>query len=127
MSNNKSVSIAFKRHDHERCSDSALKSAEDYCKRHNLQLTPTRRKVLELLLEAHRAIGAYSLLDLLKEAGARNIRFMCLLAAPEGVARMNEAHPDVPIITAAVDRQLNAKGYIVPGLGDAGDRMFGTK
>ena len=127
MSNNKTVSIAFKRHDHERCSDSALKTAEDYCKRHNLQLTPTRRKVLELLLEAHRAIGAYSLLDLLKEAGARNIRFMCLLAAPEGVARMNEAHPDVPIITAAVDRQLNEKGYIVPGLGDAGDRMFGTK
>ena len=72
MSNNKSVSIAFKRHDHERCSDSALKTVEDYCKRHNLQLTPTRRKVLELLLEAHRAIGAYSLLDLLKEAGFRS-------------------------------------------------------
>ena len=61
------------------------------------------------------------------QAGARNIRFMCLLAAPEGVARMNEAHPDVPIITAAVDSHLNEKGYIVPGLGDAGDRMFGTK
>ena len=72
MSNNKTVSIAFKRHDHERCSDSALKTAEDYCKRHNLQLTPTRLKVLELLLEAHRAIGAYSLLDLLKEAGFRS-------------------------------------------------------
>ena len=66
-------------------------------------------------------------IDLLKQAGARNIRFMCLLAAPEGVARMNEAHPDVPIITAAVDSHLNEKGYIVPGLGDAGDRMFGTK
>jgi Fur family zinc uptake transcriptional regulator len=72
LSNNKSVSIAFKRHDHERCSDTALKTAEDYCKKHNLQLTPTRRKVLELLLEAHRAIGAYSLLDLLKEAGFRS-------------------------------------------------------
>lgn len=66
-------------------------------------------------------------IDLLKEAGATNIRFMCLLAAPEGVARMKDAHPDVPIFTAALDRQLNDVGYIMPGLGDAGDRMFGTK
>lgn len=66
-------------------------------------------------------------IDLLKKAGANNIRFMCLLAAPEGVARMKEAHPDVPIVTAALDRCLNEKGYIMPGLGDAGDRMFGTK
>ncbi|GGE19703.1 uracil phosphoribosyltransferase [Primorskyibacter flagellatus] len=65
--------------------------------------------------------------DLLKNAGATNIRFLCLLAAPEGVARMKEAHPDVPIVTAALDSHLNEKGYIVPGLGDAGDRMFGTK
>ena len=65
--------------------------------------------------------------DLLKQAGATNIRFLCLLAAPEGVARMREAHPDVPIVTAALDSRLNEKGYIVPGLGDAGDRMFGTK
>ena len=65
--------------------------------------------------------------DLLKQAGAKDIRFLCLLAAPEGVARMKEAHPDVPIVTAALDRQLNEKGYILPGLGDAGDRMFGTK
>lgn len=65
--------------------------------------------------------------DLLKGAGAKNIRFLCLLAAPEGIARMQEAHPDVPIVTAAVDRQLNENGYIMPGLGDAGDRMFGTK
>lgn len=65
--------------------------------------------------------------DLLKQAGATNIRFLCLLAAPEGIARMQEAHPDVPIVTASVDRELNSKGYIVPGLGDAGDRMFGTK
>ncbi len=65
--------------------------------------------------------------DLLKAAGARNIRFLCLLAAPEGVARMKEAHPDVPIVTASLDSHLNAHGYIVPGLGDAGDRMFGTK
>jgi len=66
-------------------------------------------------------------IDLLKKSGATNIRFMCLLAAPEGVARMKEAHPDVPIVTAALDSHLNDHGYIVPGLGDAGDRMFGTK
>ncbi|MGR3454495.1 uracil phosphoribosyltransferase [Pseudooceanicola sp.] len=66
-------------------------------------------------------------IDLLKEAGATNIRFMCLLAAPEGVERMKTAHPDVPIVTASLDSHLNEKGYIVPGLGDAGDRMFGTK
>jgi len=66
-------------------------------------------------------------IDLLKQAGATNIRFLCLLAAPEGIARMKEAHPDVQIVTAAVDERLNEKGYIVPGLGDAGDRMFGTK
>ncbi|MBC7157462.1 MAG: uracil phosphoribosyltransferase [Rhodobacteraceae bacterium] len=65
--------------------------------------------------------------DLLKKAGATDIRFLCLLAAPEGIARMTQAHPDVPIVTAAVDERLNAQGYIVPGLGDAGDRMFGTK
>jgi len=66
-------------------------------------------------------------IDLIKEAGAKDIRFLCLLAAPEGVARMKEAHPDVPIVTAALDERLNEVGYIVPGLGDAGDRMFGTK
>ncbi|MCU4654966.1 uracil phosphoribosyltransferase [Roseibacterium sp. SDUM158016] len=66
-------------------------------------------------------------IDLLKNAGATNIRFLCLLAAPEGVARMKEAHPDVPIVTAALDSHLNDHGYIVPGLGDAGDRMYGTK
>ena len=65
--------------------------------------------------------------DLLKQAGATNIRFLCLLAAPEGIERMKSAHPDVPIVTAAVDKRLNDHGYIVPGLGDAGDRMFGTK
>ncbi len=66
-------------------------------------------------------------IDLLKQAGAKDIRFLCLLAAPEGVARMKEAHPDVQIVTASLDSHLNEKGYIVPGLGDAGDRMFGTK
>ena len=66
-------------------------------------------------------------IDLLKKSGATNIRFLCLLASPEGVETMKKAHPDVPIVTAAVDNCLNDHGYIVPGLGDAGDRMFGTK
>ncbi|HWL56118.1 MAG TPA: uracil phosphoribosyltransferase, partial [Paracoccus sp. (in: a-proteobacteria)] len=65
--------------------------------------------------------------EMLKQRGARNIRFLCLLAAPEGVKRMREAHPDVPIVTASLDERLDDHGYIVPGLGDAGDRMFGTK
>ena len=63
----------------------------------------------------------------LKEAGACRIRALCLLAAPEGVRRMKDAHPDVPIITASLDERLNDVGFILPGLGDAGDRMFGTK
>ena len=66
-------------------------------------------------------------IDLLKQKGARNLRFLCLLAAPEGVERMRQAHPDVPVVTAALDERLDEHGYIVPGLGDAGDRMFGTK
>ena len=63
----------------------------------------------------------------LKEAGAKDVRLVCLLAAPEGVKRVTADHPDVPIYTAAVDSHLNDHGYIVPGLGDAGDRIFGTK
>jgi uracil phosphoribosyltransferase len=63
----------------------------------------------------------------LKDAGARRIKFLCLVAAPEGVAVMAERHPDVPVFTAALDRQLNEHGYILPGLGDAGDRLFGTR
>ncbi|MEM1386471.1 MAG: uracil phosphoribosyltransferase [Pseudomonadota bacterium] len=66
-------------------------------------------------------------IDLLKGAGANDIRFLCLLAAPEGIKRMQEAHPDVPIVTASIDEKINEIGYIMPGLGDAGDRMFGTK
>jgi len=62
----------------------------------------------------------------LKRAGARRLRFVCLVAAPEGVAALREAHPEVPIFTAALDRELDANGYIRPGLGDAGDRIFGT-
>lgn len=66
-------------------------------------------------------------IDLLKQHGVKNIRLMCLVSAPEGVALVNEKHPDVPIYTAALDDHLNEHGYIVPGLGDAGDRIFGTK
>jgi uracil phosphoribosyltransferase len=65
--------------------------------------------------------------SLLKTRGARDIRFVCLLAAPEGIAQFQREHPDVPIWTAAIDERLNDHGYILPGLGDAGDRMFGTK
>lgn len=63
----------------------------------------------------------------LKKAGAERIRFLCLVAAPEGVRKLSEAHPDVQIYAAALDRQLNSSGYILPGLGDAGDRLFGTR
>lgn len=76
-----------------------------------------------MLATGHSAAAA---IDLLKRAGAARICFICLLAAPEGVAVMAEAHPDVRIVTAALDSHLNEKGYIVPGLGDAGDRIFGT-
>ncbi|PYE87405.1 uracil phosphoribosyltransferase [Phyllobacterium leguminum] len=77
-----------------------------------------------MLATANSAIAA---IDKLKERGASNIRFLCLLAAPEGIERFTKAHPDVPVFTAAIDSHLNEKGYIVPGLGDAGDRMYGTK
>ncbi len=63
----------------------------------------------------------------LKKAGARSLRFLCIVASPRGVRRMQDAHPDVPVYTAALDRELNDKGYILPGLGDAGDRIFGTR
>ncbi len=63
----------------------------------------------------------------LKQSGAKNLRFLCLLAAPEGIDAFQAAHPDVPVFTAAIDDRLNENGYIVPGLGDAGDRMYGTK
>lgn len=66
-------------------------------------------------------------IQMLKEKGVKNIRFMCIIAAPEGIRRMQEAHPDVDIYIGAVDDHLNENGYIVPGLGDAGDRIFGTK
>jgi uracil phosphoribosyltransferase len=71
--------------------------------------------------------SASAAVSALKDGGAGSVRLMCLVAAPEGVRRMERDHPDVPVITAALDRQLNEEGYILPGLGDAGDRLFGTK
>ena len=71
--------------------------------------------------------SAIAAIERLKALGAKDIRFMCLLAAPEGIKALQDAHPEVKIWTAAVDSHLNDHGYIVPGLGDAGDRMFGTK
>jgi uracil phosphoribosyltransferase len=85
------------------------------------------RKVIivdPMLATANSAIAA---VQRVKEAGARDIKFVCLLAAPEGIEAFQQAHPDVLIITAAIDDQLNDHGYIVPGLGDAGDRIYGTK
>ncbi|GJE14425.1 MULTISPECIES: uracil phosphoribosyltransferase [Methylobacterium] len=77
-----------------------------------------------MLATANSAIAA---LDRLKARGASDLRFVCLLAAPEGLAKFQSAHPDVPVWTAAIDSHLNEHGYIVPGLGDAGDRMYGTR
>lgn len=71
--------------------------------------------------------SAVAAISRLKEEGAKDIRFLCLLAAPEGIGAVHDSHPEVPLITAAIDERLNDHGYIVPGLGDAGDRMYGTK
>ena len=77
-----------------------------------------------MLATAHSSIAA---IDRLKAAGAGKVKFVCLLAAPEGIENFATSHPDVPIYTAAIDRELNDHSYILPGLGDAGDRIFGTK
>ena len=71
--------------------------------------------------------SAVAAVDRLKEVRPRSIKFVCLLTCPEGLKEMTDAHPDVPVYTAAIDRQLNEHAYILPGLGDAGDRIFGTK
>ena len=71
--------------------------------------------------------SAVAAVDRIKECGPKSVKFVCLLTCPEGIAAMRDSHPDVPIYTAAVDRQLDEHGYILPGLGDAGDRIFGTK
>ena len=79
------------------------------------------------ILRAGLGGSAVEAIRMLKNKGVKNIRFMCIIAAPEGVKRMQEAHPDVDVYIGALDEHLNDHGYIVPGLGDAGDRIFGTK
>ena len=100
-----------------------LKPVEYYCKLPNIE---NRSFVV---VDPMLATGGSSVaaIQMLKDRGAKDIRLMCLVAAPEGVALVNKEHPDVRIYTAAVDECLNEHGYIVPGLGDAGDRIFGTK
>lgn len=104
--------------------EETLEPIEYYCK-----VPAELEKRLVIVVDPMLATGNSSVaaIDRLKKEGAQDLRLLCLLAAPEGVARMKEAHPDVPIFTAALDEKLNERGYIVPGLGDAGDRMFGTQ
>lgn len=101
-----------------------LQPVQYYCK-----LPGEMSERITIVVDPMLATGNSSVaaVDLIKSEGAREVIFLCLLAAPEGVARMQAAHPDVRIVTAALDSHLNDHGYIVPGLGDAGDRMFGTK
>jgi uracil phosphoribosyltransferase len=82
-----------------------------------------------LIVDALLATGnsAIAAVDRVKTSGPKSIKFVCVLAAPEGVQNFHESHPDVPIVTAAIDEGLDANGYIIPGVGDAGDRLFGTK
>ena len=101
-----------------------LQPVEYYCK------LPTDVQERDLIvIDPMLATGGscVAAIDLVKKHGARNIKLMCLVAAPEGVQAVNDAHPDVEIYAAAVDECLNDHGYIIPGLGDAGDRIFGTK
>jgi len=100
-----------------------LDPVEYYCK-----LPPDLPDAHIILVDPMLATGgsAVAATDIIKREGGRDIQFLCLVAAPEGVSAYSTAHPDVPIYTAALDRQLNEKGYILPGLGDAGDRIFGT-
>ena len=102
----------------------SLQAVEYYFKAPHDLLDRTVILVDPMLATGNSACAAATLL---KSRGARDIRFVCLLAAPEGIAHFQSQHADVPIWTAAVDERLNDHGYIVPGLGDAGDRMFGTK
>ncbi len=93
------------------------------------KVPPIIHQRLVVVLDPMLATGGSAIVAIneLKNAGATNLRFICLLAAPEGIKALREAHPDVPITTASIDEHLNEQGYIIPGLGDAGDRLFGTK
>ena len=101
-----------------------LAAVEYYCK-----LPEDIAERLTIVVDPMLATGnsAIAAIDRLTRHGARGVRLLCLLAAPEGLAALAQAHPDVPVYTAAIDVRLNEHGYIVPGLGDAGDRMYGTK
>lgn len=101
-----------------------LKPVEYYCK---LPADCAEREVF--VVDPMLATGGSSIaaIQMLKDKGCKSIHFMCIIAAPEGIAAMKEAHPDVDIYVGALDEKLNDHGYIVPGLGDAGDRIFGTK
>lgn len=101
-----------------------LEPVEYYCK---LPSDCEERQVF--VVDPMLATGGSSVaaVSMLKEKGVKNIRFLCIIAAPEGVERMREEHPDVDLYIGALDERLNDHGYIVPGLGDAGDRIFGTK
>ena len=102
----------------------SLKPIEYYCK---LPVDADQRTII--IVDPMLATGgsAAMAIDFIKQRGVTDIKFMCLISAPEGVAALNKAHPDVPIYTASLDDRLNEHAYIVPGLGDAGDRLFGTK
>jgi uracil phosphoribosyltransferase len=93
------------------------------------KLAPEIDQRLALIIDPMLATGGslVATIDLLKKAGCRDIRAMILVAAPEGIAVVEKAHPDVNIYTASIDQRLNEHGYIIPGLGDAGDKIFGTK
>jgi uracil phosphoribosyltransferase len=101
-----------------------LNPVEYYCK---LPFDATEREMV--ILDPMLATGgsASAAIGFLKDKGVNNIRLMCIIACPEGISKINNDHPDVPIYCASVDEKLNDHGYIVPGLGDAGDRLFGTK
>ena len=101
-----------------------LEPVEYYCK---LPADSSEREVFVVDPMLATGASAEEAIRMLKNKGDKNIRFMCIIAAPEGVKRMQEAHPDVDVYIGALDEHLNDHGYIVPGLGDAGDRIFGTK
>ena len=101
-----------------------LEPIEYYCK------LPTDIQERDMILvDPMLATGgsASAAINFMKERGTKSIKLMCLIAAPEGIARVRKDHPDVEIFVAAVDERLDSNGYIIPGLGDAGDRLFGTK
>ena len=104
--------------------EETLEPVEYYCK---VPADCSERDVF--VVDPMLATGGSSVaaIQMLKDRGVKNIRFMCIIAAPEGIKRMQETHPDVDIYVGALDEHLNENGYIVPGLGDAGDRIFGTK